>query len=78
MPNRPEVIALEEHFQIPALGGLYGPVDANNAAGMSMLSRLCEVMPTSRNSFRLLFDGARCQTGHIMLDEEGIDHRYGH
>ena len=31
MPNKPEVIALEEHSQIPALGDLYGPVDANTA-----------------------------------------------
>ena len=31
MPNKPEVIALEEHSKIPALGDLYGPVDANTA-----------------------------------------------
>jgi hypothetical protein len=32
MPDRPYVIALEEHFQDPELGALYGPLDANAAA----------------------------------------------
>ena len=32
MPARPYVIALEEHFQDPELGALYGPLDANAAA----------------------------------------------
>ena len=32
MTARPQVIALEEHFQDPQLGGLYGPRDANAAA----------------------------------------------
>jgi predicted TIM-barrel fold metal-dependent hydrolase len=32
MPERPYVIALEEHFQDPELGALYGPLDANAAA----------------------------------------------
>ena len=32
MPERPFVIALEEHFQDPDLGALYGPLDANAAA----------------------------------------------
>ena len=32
MPNRPYVVALEEHFQDPDLGALYGPRDANAAA----------------------------------------------
>ena len=31
MPERPYVIALEEHFQDPELGALYGPLDANTA-----------------------------------------------
>jgi predicted TIM-barrel fold metal-dependent hydrolase len=32
MPAKPQVIALEEHFQDPELGALYGPLDANAAA----------------------------------------------
>jgi 2,3-dihydroxybenzoate decarboxylase len=32
MAERPYVIALEEHFQVPELGALYGPLDANAAA----------------------------------------------
>jgi 2,3-dihydroxybenzoate decarboxylase len=32
MADRPYVIALEEHFQDPELGALYGPLDANAAA----------------------------------------------
>src|SRR5450631_833157 len=32
MAERPTVIALEEHFQDPELGALYGPLDANAAA----------------------------------------------
>jgi predicted TIM-barrel fold metal-dependent hydrolase len=32
MAERPYVIALEEHFQDPELGALYGPLDANAAA----------------------------------------------
>src|SRR3984893_18370232 len=32
MAERPYVIALEEHFQDPELGSLYGPLDANAAA----------------------------------------------
>jgi predicted TIM-barrel fold metal-dependent hydrolase len=34
MAERPYVIALEEHFQDPELGALYGPLDANSAAHM--------------------------------------------
>ena len=34
MAERPYVIALEEHFQDPELGALYGPLDANAAAHM--------------------------------------------
>lgn len=41
MPNKPEVIALEEHFQVPELGDLYGPVDANTAP--SMLRQLADL-----------------------------------
>ena len=32
MADRPYVVALEEHFQDPELGALYGPLDANAAA----------------------------------------------
>jgi 2,3-dihydroxybenzoate decarboxylase len=32
MAERPYVVALEEHFQDPELGALYGPLDANAAA----------------------------------------------
>jgi len=38
MPDHPYVIALEEHFQDPELGALYGPLDANRAP--HMLERL--------------------------------------
>ncbi len=31
MVERPYVVALEEHFQNPEPGALYGPIDANNA-----------------------------------------------
>lgn len=34
MSNIPEVIALEEHFQIPEVGSLYAPADANTAPDM--------------------------------------------
>jgi predicted TIM-barrel fold metal-dependent hydrolase len=34
MAERPYVIALEEHFQDPELGSLYGPIDANSAPHM--------------------------------------------
>ena len=34
MPAKPEVIALEEHFQIPEVGSLYAPADANTAPDM--------------------------------------------
>ena len=34
MAERPYVVALEEHFQDPELGALYGPIDANNAQAM--------------------------------------------
>ena len=32
LAERPYVVALEEHFQDPELGALYGPLDANAAA----------------------------------------------
>ena len=38
MPPKPLVIALEEHFQHPEVGALYGPLDANRAP--AMLQRL--------------------------------------
>jgi predicted TIM-barrel fold metal-dependent hydrolase len=38
MPAKPQVIALEEHFQHPEVGALYGPLDANRAP--QMLQRL--------------------------------------
>ena len=31
MPATPQVVALEEHFQHPDVGALYGPLDANRA-----------------------------------------------
>ena len=31
MPAKPQVIALEEHFQHPDVSALYGPLDANRA-----------------------------------------------
>ena len=34
MAERPYVIALEEHFQDPELGALYGPLDANRAPAL--------------------------------------------